>query len=273
MEKEIWLDYFPMWGIFVLTIAVVMVSMRIGRYLGNRRRRKPDHESEASLGTIIGSTLGLLGFLIVFSFGLAAERFQQRKQILLDEINAIGTTHLRAGLLAEPHKNEIRDLLKQYVDIRANLPNIIMQSEKLEDARNRSEELQEEIWDHVEAFAKAARDSEMDALFIESLNKMIDLHTVRITVFHYRIPTTIWAVLYFTTIVSMLTVGYQAGISGKSSLKVGIVLALIFTIVIMLIVDLDRAASGSLQVSQKPMLELQHKLKRVSESEPWQKQQ
>lgn len=261
MENQIWLDWLPMWAIFLLTIAVVMLSIWIGTVLGNRRRRRPEHESESSLGTIIGATLGLLGFLLVFTFGLAAERLQARKQLLLSEINAIGTTYLRAGLLLEPHKSEIRKLLREYVDIRANLAKEKTSLlEKIREARQRSDLLQDQMWQHAEAIAKADRSSEIDALFINSLNEMIDLQTSRVTVFKYRIPTTIWNVLFFITILSMVTVGYQAGLSGKSCFKIGIVLALTFAIVILLIVDLDRAIEGSLRVSQKPMLELQKKL-------------
>ncbi len=88
--------------------------------MGNRRRRRPEHETDASLGTVVGATLGLLAFMLAFAFGVAAERLQARKQLLLDEVNAIGTTYLRAGLLLEPHQREMRRLLREHVDLRAN---------------------------------------------------------------------------------------------------------------------------------------------------------
>ena len=97
-------------------------------------------------------------------------------------------------------------------------------------------------------------------LFISSLNEMIDLHTSRLTVFRYHIPPPIWCTLYFITILSMATVGYQIGLSGKKAFKVGIVLAMTFSAVVFLVADLDRATEGHLQVSQRPMFELQQKL-------------
>ena len=262
MKSDFWLDQIPLWGVFLLTIAVVLLSIGIGTLLGKRGRHRPDHATEASLGTIIGATLGLLAFMLAFTFGIAAERLQARRQLLLDEVNAIGATYLRAGLLLEPHQSEIHKLLREYVEIRVSLAKEKSSRliEKLREARARSEALQDQMWSHADALAKADRSSEIDALFISSLNEMINLHTSRVTVFAYRIPTAIWNVLYFITILSMVTVGYQAGLSGKSSFRVGLVLALTFATVILLIADLDRATEGRLKVSQQPMTDLQQKL-------------
>ncbi|OQA02701.1 MAG: hypothetical protein BWY69_00911 [Planctomycetes bacterium ADurb.Bin401] len=268
MNPDTWLDAIPLWGIFLLTVAIVMAAIKVGTYLGNHRRKKPDHESEASLGTIIGSTLALLGFLLVFTFGIAAERFDERKGLLLEEINAIGTTHLRAGLLPEPHKTEVRKLLREYVDLRVNLEAKVTKPNQIRETEKKSEALQQEMWKQAEALSTSQRDA-VSALFINSLNDLIDLHTSRLTIFMYRIPMIIWYVLYSSTVISMLAVGYQAGISGKKSFKNSIVLALTFTVVIMLVMDLDRAVSGTLRVSQKPMQQLRLKLKHTTELEPW----
>ena len=66
---------------------------------------------------MVAATLGLLAFILAFTFGLAASRFDSRMQVLLDEANAIGTTYLRAGMLPEQGK-QIRALLREYADAR-----------------------------------------------------------------------------------------------------------------------------------------------------------
>lgn len=262
MKADFLLDEMQLWGVFLLTVVLVLLSIGVGVFLGSRRRRKPEHEAEAPLGTIIGATLGLLAFMLAFTFGVAAELFQTRRQLLLDEVNAIGTNYLRAGLLLEPHRSQVRELLRQYVDIRVNLTKegVLQPQEKLQETLARSEALQDQMWSHAVELAKANRGSEIDALFISSLNEVIDLQTSRVTVFRYRIPPAVWASLYFITIMSMMTVGYHAGLSGKSSFKVALVLALTFSAVIFLITDLDRAAEGRFRVSQQPMFELQKKI-------------
>ena len=248
--------------VFVVTVAAVWLAIWMGTLFGKRVRRKPDHPADTTLGTSVGATLGMLGFLLAFTFGITTEIFQTKRQLLLDEINAIGTTYLRACYLVEPHRSEICKQLREYVDIRVKLAkeNIYQQPEKLREAVGRSEALQDEIWSHVIVIANADRGSMIDALFIDSLNNMIDLQTSRLTVGMYRIPRVIWNILYFITILSMVMVGYQIGLSGTRSLKVGFVLAIIFAAVVFLIVDLDRTAEGTIRLDQKPMFDLQKKM-------------
>jgi hypothetical protein len=266
MKNVLWIDHIPLWGIFFLTVAVVLVSIWIGTILGQIRRRKPDHEEEGSLGTIISATLGLLAFMLAFTFGMASERFQTKKQLLLDEVNVIGVTYLRAGLLLEPHRSEVRKLLSDYVDSRVTFAEKYMQKQNpnIEDFISRSESLQVQMWSHAVALAMAERSSEIDALFIDSLNELINLHNSRATVFSYRIPPMIWYVLCFITILSMATVGYQVGLSGKKVFKISMVLALTFSAVVFLIADLDSSSQGYLQVSQGPMFELQKKMQTLA---------
>ncbi|HML74779.1 MAG TPA: hypothetical protein PKB02_09815 [Anaerohalosphaeraceae bacterium] len=265
MEAVFRLDGIPLWGIFILAIVTVLASIGIGTLLGRHRRTLPDHESESSLGTIIGAMLGLLAFMLAFTFGMAADRFQTRKQLLLDEVNTIGTTYLRAGLLQEPHGSEVQALLRHYVDFRAGLASQppADQVKGLKELILRSEELQSQMWLHAIALAKADRSSEIDALFISSLNELMEIHNSRATTISYRIPPAIWYVLSCITILSMVTVGYQEGLSGKRSVKMGIVLAFTFSAVVFLIADLDRA-TGTLRVNQKPLFELQRRIQEAA---------
>lgn len=259
MNSDFWLEKVPLWGIFGFTVVMVLLSIWTGAVLGRRRRRQSEQEDESSFSTIIGATLGLLAFMLAFTFGIAAERYQTRKQLLLNEVNAIGTAYLRAGLLLEPHRSEVQNLLREYVDIRANITREAPRQrplEKFKESISRSEILQDQLWSHAVALAAADRSSEIDALFISSLNEVIDFHNSRITVIQYHIPTLIWYVLFFITFLSMATVGYQAGLSGQGSVKMGIVLALSFSAVIFLIADLDRI-TGTLRVNQQPMFDLQ----------------
>jgi hypothetical protein len=262
MKLPFWLEQIPLGGVFFVTAAIVLLSIWVGTFLGHRKRLKPDHGAEASLNPIITATLGLLAFMLVFTFGIAAQSFQARRQLLLDEVNAIGTTYLRAGLLPEPQQGQIRKLLCEYVDIRVNLAkeNARGQAIDFEKLISHAEALQDQMWSHAAAAALAERNSMTNALFITALNQMIDLQTSRLTVLTYRIPPVIWYSLYFITILATATVGYQIGLSGKKASKVGIVLALTFSAVVFLVADLDRSTEGNLRVNQKPMFELQQKL-------------
>src|SRR4029450_9243014 len=117
MQSTSSLDALPLWGLLMAILLLVLLSIEGGYRLGQYRRRRSEEEKEAPVGAMGGATLGLLAFILAFTFGLAAARFDTRRQVLLDEANAIGTTYLRAGMLPD-RRDGIQALLREYVDTR-----------------------------------------------------------------------------------------------------------------------------------------------------------
>src|SRR5688572_12066502 len=111
------LDSLPLWALFGLNVLIVIFADEFGYRVGQFRRRRAKQEKEAPVGAMVGATLGLLAFLLAFTFGMAANRFESRREVLLNESNAIGTTWLRAAFLPEAHRDEVRKLLREYVDV------------------------------------------------------------------------------------------------------------------------------------------------------------
>jgi hypothetical protein len=209
---------------------------------------------------VVGATLGLLAFLLAFTFSISAARFDTRKQLVLDEATTIWSAYQHAGLIAEPHRTEVRQLLREYVDLRVNIP---PQREKLAQALARSEELQRRLWAQAEALVASGHTTDIDADFCESINEVAALHTRRVTVgLLYRIPDQVWWILYLVTAMAMGMVGYQFGLSGPGSWRLNLALALAFSAVLLLNAGLDRVGEGSVRVSLQPFVELQQKLNR-----------
>jgi hypothetical protein len=107
------LDAFPLWGLFTVTIVVILLAIEGGYRLGRWRSHRTDQEKETPVGAAVAAGLGLLALLVAFTFGLAASRFEARREVLLDEVNAIGTAYLRAGLLPEPPLRPGRGRLRE----------------------------------------------------------------------------------------------------------------------------------------------------------------
>jgi hypothetical protein len=252
------LDVIPLWMLFLAACAAIWLALEGGYRLGRWRHAHAAEEKETPVGAMVGSVLGLLAFLLAFTFGLAANRFDARRQTVLDEANAIGTTYLRARLLPEPQKTDAARLLRDYVDVRIRG----LKEGKITEAIAQSEELQELIWSEaIKASDNKDSNAIMTALFVQSLNEMIDLHAKRILVgLRSRIPISIWAGLFSLAILGLASVGYQAGLSAtrRSPAMAGLVLA--FAGVLYLIADLDRGTEGILRVSQQAMIDLQRSM-------------
>ncbi len=259
MATEYVIDYLPLWGVFIATVGVVLISVAVGYGVGRYEERHSGNEHEPAIGAIVGATLGLLAFLLAFTFGVAASRFDVRKQLVLDDANAIGTSYLRAKLLSEPYATEIRKLLREYVDIRVEG----IRQEKLQSVMARSEELHHLLWSQAIAFGEKNPTSIVGGLFIQSLNQVIDLHAKRVAAGRQnRIPGTIWVVLYVVTGLAMALMGYHAALAGVRRTTAIVLLSLAFSAVIFLIADLDRPLEGLLKVSQEAMADVRESILR-----------
>ncbi len=249
------LDRIPIWAFLLLTFAIVLIAIELGFRIAGYRK-KVNEAAQAPVGSISAATLGLLGFMLAFTFGIAATRFDTRRQLILTESNAIATTYLRAGYIAEPERTEIRRLLREYVNLRAKRAT----AEQIQHLLDASNQLQDLMWAQaVQVATKTPND--VVSLFIDSLNQVIDLHSERVfAALMSRIPSPIWLALGTLTILAMISLGYMAGIGGGRCPVVTTTLALGFTAVIFLIVDLDRPSEGFVQVNLQPMVDLQQRL-------------
>ena len=245
--------------VLIFTFLILFFAFQGGVFLGKRHRSAADQDDRAPIGSIVAATLGLLAFLLAFTFGITASKFEERRMLVIDEANAIGTTYLRAGYLSDPYQNKIENLLKEYVSIRLEA----LKPEKLTQGIKRSEELQDLLWVQAVAVAKKNPDSVVVGLFIKSLNEVIDLHTKRVNIgVHFRLPVIIWCVLHFVTILAIGSVGYQIGLFHTRYMGITLLLILTFSSVIVLIVDLDRPQKGFIKVSQQSLIDLIDKFNR-----------
>ncbi len=245
------LDQLPIWALSILLFSANLLFAEGGFRIGSLRATRAAKEGDATVGTIVSAELGLLAFLLAFSFGIVASRFDARRHMVIDEANAIGTTFLRAATLPESQIASVRRLLRTYTDVRTGITGV-----PIDQVVRRSEEIQQHLW--TEAVAAAAQDprSIPIGLFIQSLNEMIDLHARRVmAALRSRMPLTVWVVLFGVGFLSFFTMGYQAGLTRAFRSPAVLILALTFGAVIWLITDMDRPGEGFLRVSQEPILE------------------
>ncbi|MGD2040262.1 MAG: DUF4239 domain-containing protein, partial [Anaerolineae bacterium] len=242
------LDQSPLWVVYVVTVVLALLFAEIGFRLGLwLQRRDPEAGKMPVSGTVVGGMLGLMAFLLAFCIGIVINQHNGRKAMVVTEANAVGTAYLRAGFLDEADRDLTRDLLREYVEIRlaAATDESLLQS-----TITRSEEIHNELWSIVEERVRQGQESEVMALFIESINEVIDVHSLRLAAVDLRLPELLWLVLYAATMLSFLLVGVSNSADGKRDPLAILLFALAYVSVLMIIVDLDRAQQGILTVSQ-----------------------
>jgi len=248
-------DALPLWTLSLFTFLLTIGAFEIGYRLGRRK----GVEGAAALGTVVGAGLGLLAFFLAFTFGIAASRFDTRRQLVLQEANAIGTAFLRAELVPEPHRSEIRRLLRDYTDDRIEAA----RTGDIQTVITRSEEIHRRLWSEAAALGQSDPRSVMGGLLIAALNEVIDLHETRLTVaLRTRIPEPVWNVLFLLTAVAMAAMGYHAGETQSERSPVVFLVALAFSSVILVVADLDRPLEGWLRVSQQALIDTRESMDR-----------
>jgi len=245
-------------GAIALCLFVALIAaLEIGRRLGQKARAEIDDAAKSQANSLQGAIIGLLALLLAFTLSMAISRYENRRQLVLDEANAIGTTYLRAKLLPPPYSTDAANLLRQYVANRLEFYNAGIDQARLQADSVQAEQLQRQLWSI--AVAASARDNRAvpTSLFVQTLNDTIDLQTKRLAAFSNRIPETVIWLLLGVAVVAAGIVGYNNGLANRRHVFGALTLVVLLTIIIWVIIDLDRPRRGLILVSQQSMINLQ----------------
>jgi hypothetical protein len=205
--------------------------------------------------TMVGAMIALMSFTLAVTFWIAATHFDGSRQARLNDINAIRAAYLHSDLLPEPYRAQIRALLREYVDVRVE--GVI--SGNLEKAIPRSEEIQSLLWSRAMAGKEKTLNPVFDNFLTRSLTDVSTHHAKRVAVYReFNIPTLVWGALYAITALAMASIGCYAGLTSARRPPVVPAFVLIFSVVMILIADLDSPQSGAFRVSHKALFDLQH---------------
>ena len=243
---------YPLLPVGVGCLALVLVSIEIGWHLGTRAKGR----SGSNVFALEQALLGLLALMIGFTFLMALTRFEARREAVVNEANAIGTTALRARLLAEPHRTETLKLLQEYARIRVEYIRTGVSLAEVPTVIARSNEIQEALW--LRAKAAAANDTALIpvGLFIQSLNEMIDSQGKRLAHLRNRIPNVVLFMLVAMTIICTAIAGYAGGVDQQRTRVPIYLTGLLLCGVIYVVLDLDRPNVGLITISQQPMYDV-----------------
>lgn len=244
-----------------ITIFVLMVvASEVGFHLGQRSGKRATGDAKSQHLTVEAGILGVLGLLLGFTMAMALTRFELRKQLVLQEAQAIGTAYLLTQLLPADEGKEIGDLLRAYASVRVrkeHVPDIYAQ---ISAAREESARLQDAFWERAVAYGRTDANPVRSGMLLHSLNELIQLDAARWTAFTDNVPV---AVIYSIAVVGLLAVmvvGYTFGLSGLRQRFSIWMLSLAITMVLGIIVDLERPREGIIRVSQQPLFDLEKRL-------------
>ena len=226
-------------GVGLIIVAVLSIIIELGYQVGKRiggGEGLSKHPVEASVTTAI---LGLMAFMLGFSFATAASRSASRRNLVLVDSNVASTLYLRSDFLLPDQVEPARDLIREYVRLRAGITRM-GSIEEVVPTLERSAEIQKELWT-LAVRARSESSSVAVNLFVTSVNELIDTDAKRQAMaIVNRFPASLWYTLGFLGALSTTMLGLSSGLHGRRSRLATSALIVAISVVAVLIIDLDR---------------------------------
>lgn len=247
--EAIWLTT-PIWLIALIVYIGMILASLIGWRLHRQSLEKDKERATSEEGYVVSGVMGLLALLIGFTFAMAVDRFDSRRQMVIEEANAIGTAYLRTQMLAEPHRTRISDILTRYTENRLAL-SLVEINEGQPALLEKSDQLSALLWSATVSAFPTIRELPFSAPYVASINQLIDMDAARQQVRRTHVPMEVLLLLLVYLFMAAAVLGYA--LLGRQGRITASLLLLLYGSSLVLVIDLDRPNRGGIQESQRPM--------------------
>jgi hypothetical protein len=251
------------WEFGFLTLLLLSLVMEVGYRTANCSHLEVDEDRKNQLIAMRDGLFVLVSLLLGFTLALAAQWYGERRRLLVDEANAIGTTYLRAGTLPSASRNQAQSLLLRYVDARLEFDDAGPDKTRAAAAVRHAKEVQAQLWDELVGITRDDR-SAVAAAYMNSLNQLIDIHEMRLSALENRIPRSIWALILCISILAAFTRGLTLRHRFWLTL---LIVPFTIAIVVALIADIDTPSSGLIRLDRRAMQRLKTDLSAASQAQ------
>ena len=237
------------WELGLILAIFLALVLDLGRHCARYFRVEELPQRKEQMGTIRDGLFILVSLLLGFTLTMAASRFVERRSLLVEEAVSIGTTYLRAATLPQPYRDHSRQILREYVDTRLEMNDVVHDASLYNNLLHRAKQLQENLWLDAATVARTDR-SAIAAVYVNSLNETIDLHEKRVAAFENRVPQPVWLLIISVSLIAVFTRGTT--LTARFWLTL-ILLPITIALVVALIADLDAPTRGLIRLDQRAL--------------------
>jgi hypothetical protein len=242
------------WELALIIFGVVIGATVLG-LVGGRYLRKHSETLREPFGVLQAALLGLVGLILAFGLTLAVGRHEARRSAVVEDANAIGTTYLRAQTLSEPTRSGSLPLLVSYTDTSIRLSRSIPGSARQSRAIADGSALQRRLWRLAGQALDASPVASAPRLYVDSLNNMIDMQTVRVSALNNRVPGAVLGLEVLGAATALGLLALYLAILGRGVITVLLAAGLI-TLLLLVTFDLDRPTRGLIRIPSAPLTSL-----------------
>lgn len=239
---------------FLGLVVLMLIFLEIGRLISIRAIKNGSKTQSTGAGPVETIIFGLLGLLIAFTFTGAESRLEYRRQLITSAANSISTAYARMDLLSPKVQPKIKNMLKEYTFLRAEIykdQETIKISNKLQ---QKSDILQKQIWALALEDCRNSETRTCDMLVLPALNDVFSIATLRQAALLNHPPLILYFLLVLIGLFGALLVGYSLPVAKKRNLLYMITYALMISILITLIIDMELPRTGIIKVDSADQL-------------------
>jgi hypothetical protein len=190
-----------------ILLLLLILCLLGGRYFGQRTQK--DVETSRGAAAVDSIVFAVLGLLVAFTFTAAASRFDERRRLVIDQANAVGTAWLRTDLLPEGDRSAIRSRMTRWIECAIDAARKPVGSKESQAARDEASRLQNEVWRLVISSYEREPRPAVQMQLIPALNEWFDLATMRLEIARMRIPALVITTLLALALIASVLVGFE----------------------------------------------------------------
>lgn len=236
------------WQFAAILFGGMLVMLEAGRRLGIRQRARLGDTHGPGLAAVEGALFALLGLLVAFTFSGAAARFDQRRALIVEEANNIGTAYLRLDLLPADAQPPLRQKFREYADARIEVYRVLPDVKLSMNHLARANALQGEIWSLSVAGTQSAPTTAPGILLLPAVNAMIDITNTRFWSTQTHPPLVIFALLSALTLCCALFAGYGMSAAAERNWFHRLGFSLVLAAAVFVIMDLEYPRFGLIRI-------------------------
>jgi hypothetical protein len=239
------------WAVALIVFGIIGAAATAG-YLTGLYLREHEARLREPFGVLQGALLGIVGLLLAFGLSLALGRYEDRRAAVVTEANAIGTSYLRSQLLAEPVRTSSLQLWPQYTDLALQVSKEIPNSAAMRRTTAAEEAMQRRLWRLAGQAVSAAPLANAPKLYIENLNPTFDAQASRLSALNNRVPGAVLALEVFGAAIALGLLALHISLLGRGLVAM-VGAAVLVTLLLLVIFDLDRPTRGLIKVPLAPL--------------------
>jgi hypothetical protein len=245
--------------LFSITVAAAffvssLVLLNFGRRLGLRYLRQ-EGGSLAGLSTVEGAVFALIGLLLAFTISGGLQRFDDRRQLVIQEANAATAASDRIGLFEGDVARNLQSKLQEYVRARIELYrmphdfSLLRQTELFStEQEDKIIELKKTLWDAAAAACPQNNYKPACSLTLPALSNLFEVARLRAGASEKHPPQVIYAMLFGLGLGGSLLAGFGMAAAKTRSWIHMVVFAATLTVTLYAVTDMEYPRLGLIRI-------------------------